>query len=295
MTRQILNENNHQKFLIFLHIQKTGGITIQRILRRKLGQSLITRISRSFQHQDQADSLIESLKAKTSSDRYFIGHSCYGIHQYLPHPFTYMSLLREPVSRIVSLYYFSKSNSTAYYHEHAVDKSLEDFALNTPLMELDNGQVRFIAGDEQDCFINRTPFGECSEQLLEHAKQNIEKHFSLIGLTEYFDQSILLMGTLMGWNNCLYLKRNISRSKAANVVSQQLREAIAQQNWLDIQLYEYVKQRFFIQLAKHNLDKPTLLQNFQTQNRKFNQYLNYPYTAYDRLKALLRGQIGRPS
>jgi len=282
-------------FIIFLHIQKTGGITLQRILRRKLGQSLVARGYHLIAGKERSSSFEEVLKSKQMSDRYFSGHVCFGVHRFLPHPFTYMALLREPVARIISLYHYSKTNPTAYYHGHAVDKTLEDFVLKAPLMELDNGQTRFLAGDEQDCFINRTPIGQCNEHLLELAKHNMEQHFSFIGLTEYFEQSMLLLSKIMGWNHCLYLKRNVSKQKINSQISPELRQAIAERNWLDVQLYDYAKQRFLNQLAQHNLDCPELLEHFQVQNQRFNLYWEYPYTVYDFLKAILRGQVGRPS
>jgi hypothetical protein len=162
-----------QKFLVFLHIQKTGGITLQRILRRKLGASLLQRGVQLISNSTQPANLEAVLKAKRPEDRYFIGHVCFGVHRFLPEPYTYATFLREPVSRIISLYTYSRSNPTAYYHKQAVNKTLEEFALKTPLLELDNGQVRFLAGDPQDLFINRTPVGQCTSELLETVLINL--------------------------------------------------------------------------------------------------------------------------
>ena len=187
------------KFVIFLHIQKTGGITIQRIFRRKLGNSLLSRLINLRNEPEKFAAIEDMLANKTFDDRYLIGHFCYGIDRYLPQPSTYMAFLRDPVSRIISLYHYSKNNSTAYYHQQAVEKSLEEFALNTPLMELDNGQVRFIAGDKSDCFINRTLIGHCDNNLLEQAKSNLNNNFSFIGITEEFDRSLLLLKQIMNW------------------------------------------------------------------------------------------------
>ncbi|MBF2000023.1 MAG: sulfotransferase family 2 domain-containing protein [Synechococcales cyanobacterium M58_A2018_015] len=281
-------------FLIFVHIQKAGGISLQRILRRKLGPSLPHRAARLLSGKSQNLPLEASLRAKTPEDRYFVGHCCYGVHRLLPTPYTYITLLREPVSRVISLYYYSRSNSTAFYHHHAVNKSLEDFALHTPLMELDNGQVRFIAGDPHDCFINRTPIGRCDRSLLELAKRNIERDFSWVGLTEYYDQSLLLLAKQMNWNHCLYLRRNTKQKNSDETISISLREKIAEQNWLDVELYHYAQKRLFAALEENHLDDPAIVETFRSQNERFNAYFGAPYAAYDLTKAIIRGQLGRP-
>ncbi len=293
---QVLNSPPiKDKFIIFLHIQKTGGITLQRVLRRKLGKSLPERFIGLLHPKDQPDTILETLQQKTPNDRYVIGHFCYGIDQYLPQPSTYMAFLREPVSRVISLYDYSKHNPTAYYHQYAVDKSLAEFALESSLMELDNGQTRFIAGDKQDCFINRTPVGECDQSLLDRAIQNIQNDFSLIGLTEYFDQSLLLLKELMGWQSCLYLRRNTAQKQAKNPVSQSLKDQIKAKNHLDVKLYEYAAQHLKTQLAEFDLDNPAIVEEFRQKNASFNQFFGRAYSVYDFGKALVRGELGRPS
>lgn len=282
------------KFIIFLHIQKTGGITIQRILRRKLGKSIFSRFLNIFQ-SSKPSSVIEEFESKTLRDKYLVGHFCYGIHKYLPRPYCYASFLREPVSRVISLYEYSASNPTAYYHTQAKDHTLEEFVLHTPLMELDNGQVRFIAGDPDDYFINRTPIGECDELLLKKAIDNIESSFLFVGLTEYFDQSLLLMKEIFEWDSCLYLRRNVTKKSKKTTVSPELRQKIAEKNDLDVRLYKYVENRLKEQLKEYSLDNESVLQNFQEENLKFNQSFGRFYGAYDFLKSVVRGKIGRPS
>jgi hypothetical protein len=286
-------KTKNQPFIIFLHIQKTGGITLQRILRRKIGSPLIKRATNLISNRNQSSEVIEMLRSKRATDRYIIGHFCYGIHRYLPQPYTYMTFLREPVSRIISLYDYSRTNPTAYYHKYARNQTLEEFALQTPLMELDNGQVRFLAGDENDYFINRTPYGQCNEELLELAKSHIDQNFSFVGLTEYFDQSALLLSKVMLWNSCFYLRRNTTKTGTKQLVSDKLKAKIAEQNSLDCQLYEYSKNILFQQLEKHKIDQKKV-EKFQSNNKHFNNYISPFYNFYDLSKAWLKGESGRP-
>lgn len=285
-------------FIIFLHIQKTGGITLQRMLRRRLGKSLKARAAGLLAEKNKPATVEQELQQKKNADRYVVGHFCYGIHQFLPRPYTYMSFLREPVARICSLYCYFQANPTAYYHHHAKNKSLEEFALQTQLMELDNGQVRFLAGDSKDFFINRTPIGKCDRALLETAKQNIAAHFSFIGITAQFDQSVLLLQKIMDWDSCLYLRRNSSSSliKSKAVVPDSTKQQIAERNWLDMQIYEHVQELLAQQLALYKLeDASAALAEFRQKNSLFNQRFGSAYTAYDQIKAMARGKLGYPS
>lgn len=283
-------------FVIFLHIQKTGGITLQRMLRRQLGRSIPARTVALLKPEKPLATAEQALQQKKKEDRYVVGHFCYGIHRLLPQPFTYMTFLREPVGRIISLYNYSKTNPTAYYHSQAANKSLEEFALETQLMELDNGQVRFIAGDAEDCFINRTPIGKCEAPLLETAKQNIENHFSFVGLTDYFDHSVLLLQKIMDWESALYLRRNSSNVKSRVAVSEEVKQKIAERNYLDVELYEYAKEMLIKQLESYGLQDGSVgLENFRRENTKFNAKVGPLYTTYSRVKAIVRGQINRPA
>jgi Galactose-3-O-sulfotransferase len=277
------------QFVIFLHIQKAGGLTLQRILRQQLGASLPQRAMNLFRSAPSQD-LLTALQSRKMSDRYFAGHICFGVHQHLPSPFTYITLLREPVARIISLYHYSRINPTAYYHSYAANQTLEAFALETPLMELDNGQTRFLAGDAQDCFINRTPLGQCKSNLLECAKDNIHSHFSLVGLTEQFDQSLLLLQRKMGWQPTYYLSRNIAKNKQKNAISDSLRAAILERNSLDQQLYQYAQQLFLQELTQWGIND-SMVEQFKQHNIAYNAFWSKPYDLYEATKVRVKQQV----
>jgi Galactose-3-O-sulfotransferase len=277
-------------FTIFLHIQKTGGLTLQRILRQQLGPSLPQRMINLLRATPSDQDFLSVLKSRRANDRYFAGHVCFGVHQHLPHPFSYITLLREPVARIVSLYHYSRTNPTAYYHRYAVNQTLEAFALEAPLMELDNGQTRFLAGDERDCFINRTPLGQCEPTLMNIAKDNIHQHFSLVGLTEQFDQSLLLLQRKMGWQQSYYLSRNIAKAKPKHPISDHLRAAILERNSLDHELYQYAQRYFLQELTQWGIND-CMVQQFKQRNATYNTYFTKPYDLYEATKSWVKQQV----
>ena len=160
-------------------------------------------------------------------------------------------------------------------------------------MELDNGMTRFIAGDEDDLFINRTPIGQCDTGLLKRAQQNLDSYFSFIGLMERYDESVLLLAHILGWKNAFYLRRNTIRENNNPVLSQDIIEEIKAKNILDILLYDYAKKRFENDLAAAGVDQQSL-DRFRKMNALYSGLLLPPYEIYDSLKALVQGQWGRP-
>ena len=132
--------------------------------------------------------------------------------------------------------------------------------------ELHNGQVRLLAGHDQDI-----PCGECTRDLLDTAKRNIENSFAVVGLTERFDESLVLMGIALGWNwTPYYLNRNVTQNKpVAKQIDPLALKAIEQANQLDFELYDWASLRFQDQLAQHKLTADERLAQLYRANRLY--------------------------
>jgi len=278
------------RFIIFLHIQKCAGLTIQRMLRRRYGPSVPRRLLNKMRNASRNG---RALADYSPDDQYIQGHFCYGVHRELPQPYTYFTLLREPVARLVSLYVYSKTNPTAYYHGQAKDASIEEFLIETPLMELDNGMTRFLAGDPEDTFINRTPIGSCDRALFEKALANVERDFFLVGIVEEFDRSVLLLAEALNWTNALYLRRN-TRSTEKPEVSPELVQQLKERNKWDVELYEHCRARL-VDTYREKIGSDQALKDFQAANRRFNRVARPIYNIYDNAKAVLSGNANRPT
>jgi len=280
-----------EDFLIFVHIQKCGGMTIQRMLRRRYGPSLPSRLWKKILGDDGE----KSLEDYTHADRWMQGHHCFGVHRVLPKPFAYFTMLREPISRLVSLYNFSKRNPTAYYHGYASSMTVDEFIAECELHELNNGQVRFIAGSDDNRFINRTPFGECGENLLQRAVQNIENHFFHVGVLDRFDKSILTIGKKLNWPNSLYLRRNVGKEKSEKEVpSEKAVDKAKDLNQLDMRLYKNQKERVEKEFSEMFSDEEGTIKKFRTKNKIYNGVFGPVYDVYARAKAVVSGNADRP-
>lgn len=172
------------------------------------------------------------------------GHMQYGLHEFLPHPCKYITFVRDPVPRTLS--YWNKARAEAIQHQQskhwwlecARNMSLSEFIDCGRDVDLDNGQVRRISG-------MTAPFGCCTEEMLNVAKENIMKDFSCVGLTGRFTESLVLMSQALGWSRLLlYNNKNTNSSNSREMVDPTLRERIADLNWLDAQLVTWLSARF---------------------------------------------------
>lgn len=231
--------------LIFLHIPKAAGSTLHPVLERHYSKRSYQTISVPA----QLEAFKQSPEAERRRIRLLKGHMPFGMHIYLEGSSRYITLLRHPAERVVSHYYYVKRRPGHYLHHHLANgMSLAEFASAGLSGEMDNGQVRLLSGHDQDI-----PCGQCTRDLLDTARHNIEQHFAVAGLTERFDESLVLMSIELGWNwTPYYLNRNVTKDKpVAKQIDPIALKAIEQANPLDFELYDWASRRFQDQLAQH--------------------------------------------
>ena len=180
-----------------------------------------------------------------------LGHFEFGVHRSLPGPSTYVTVLRDPVHRVVSLYHFQRLVQRKHGDHQGVvisdDMTLEEFIARPPYKEVDNGQVRRIAGMEA------AP-GQCSRAMLDTAMENLDRFFSVVGLVERFDETLILMKRAFGWSQSpVYYPKNQNPGRpAVDALPRHTVEAVTESNWLDCELYRFAKKRFEETLARQD-------------------------------------------
>jgi hypothetical protein len=104
-----------QKGLIFLHIPKTAGMTMYEIVSRQFPKEAIYWVAghRNGEDVQQFMDMPEEQRRRYSC---MLGHTSYGIHEYFLHPVDYLTILRRPVDRIISHYYYVKRSPDNKLH-----------------------------------------------------------------------------------------------------------------------------------------------------------------------------------
>nr|WP_272506051.1 hypothetical protein [Salinibacter ruber] len=155
------------------------------------------------------------------------------MHRFFDTSCTYVTLVRHPVRRVLSLFYFLRRS----WPDSEIGRmTLGEFLDRSPDAYTPNDQVCRIAGYAPD------RQGPATEETLEQAKKNVDEHFAVCGLTERFDESLLLMKRRLGWSKPPFYVRsntNAQRPRAAEV-DDALIDRIRADHSLDLRLHAHV-------------------------------------------------------
>jgi hypothetical protein len=191
----------------------------------------------------------------------------FGMHAYLRQPSRYVTMLRHPVSRVVSHYEYVRRTPEHYAHHEVVDRdlTLEAYVASGLSSEVNDGQVRLLCGRDS---AEAVPHGEVSEDMLEAAAANLRTHVLAVGLTERFDESLLLFQRLLGWPDVRYTPENTAPPGARPSITSAARAMIERYNALDLRLYEQARQILERALAATGVDRETV-EAFRARNRRY--------------------------
>jgi hypothetical protein len=228
--------------LIFLHLPKTAGSTVVHILEREYGRDAVLPLYDST----FGDEVAELTADQAAHTRVIAGHFYFGVHEHVPGRCRYFTFLRDPVRRIVSHYHFVRGQPKHYLHDAATNMSLGSYVEFCGAAEPNNDQTRLLAGRK-----TASAEGTCMPEMLPVAKRNLDRH-DVVGLTEEFDRSLLLLAHTFGWQRPYYVKQNVSRRRGRRgELDDETRAAILTSNSLDVELYRYGRELFEQQLAEH--------------------------------------------
>ncbi|MET0648975.1 MAG: polyhydroxyalkanoic acid system family protein [Pyrinomonadaceae bacterium] len=225
--------------VLFLHVPKAGGSTLGEYVYNQCrapeptGDGLldagVAYLDYGFIKEPElaVPSHVKSLLGRRDL-RAVVGHFWFGLHEHVARPSTYVTLLRDPVERVVSLYYYAKLHETT---------SLEEFARTPPFKEVDNDQTRRIAG------VN-PPVGGCTRATLDAARENLRRHFAVVGTTERMEETLALLNVKLGWSSdVVSYPRNVNAARPATAsLTHEAAEAVRARNELDHELWRYASE-----------------------------------------------------
>ena len=258
--------------VIFLHLGKTGGMTLERVVRRHYPAD----VTYAIDGRDSRSSIARLAALPDDVKRRFrlvTGHAHFGLHELLPQASTYFTVLRDPVERVASLYNYVQRRPGHHLYEALTREqmSLADFVGSGISVEVENGQTRLLAGAD-----GRTlPFGACSRELLERARANLETRFRVVGLTERFDETLLLLREAFGWRRLCYVKRNVTRHHSwRETLDPVAVRAIEDRNALDLELYRIYSAEFERRVRSAGRGFPARVRLLRLENACYAQLRN---------------------
>ncbi|XP_077981924.1 uronyl 2-sulfotransferase-like [Glandiceps talaboti] len=254
--------------LIFYNkVGKCGSRTLVYLLRLlgqknnfiAAGESKSKNSTKEMELSEQASLVerIDSLPRPATFYRhtYFIDFTRFGTNN----P-TYINVIRQPLSRLVSYYYFvrygDEKNDQKHYQGSDFNQTFDECVLQDNDSCKNNEIFRIIpyfCGQDKEC-------GNATKWSLEKAKENVEKYFFVVGLTEEYEETIKLFEKMMPkfFDGALeiFKRPGAIRSTKTNKKIEPSAEVVDIMNQrlaLENEFYEFIRQRFYNLKAKYGV------------------------------------------
>lgn len=198
-----------EETLIHLHIPKTAGISLSRLIVRQFREEQVYHIRDGKHssapiygsHHGPEEDFKQLSDERKLSYRCVVGHMHYGLHREISGSCRYVTLVRDPVERVLSQY--------GQYQRMVESNEMGPGEKSMPLDEYcrvksraaDNQQVRFLCGRAFD----KHP----RQENLELAKEHLRSHFLLVGTLERFDEAVLALYRTCNWGDPPAVKENV--------------------------------------------------------------------------------------
>jgi len=217
--------------IIFNHVPKAGGSSLYYFFQELFGEERVYR----FHSREVTGSTLTMEKLTDQQKevfKIFQGHFRYGYHRIFSEPCLYIGVMRHPVDRIISNYFYTKT------------RGREDRKLEAEKMTL----TEFVEDQMKD---KKRSFGAAQSNILTGetklaaAKAVIEKDFLMCCATEQLDRFQTVLARLYGRPDLAPERRNVTNSgDKAGEERQTLRDRYGEFFQRDLKLLAFVRNRF---------------------------------------------------
>lgn len=230
---------------IFIHIEKTAGSSL-----------LASLIKPNTSHHERVGGPRAYLPHRNASC--ISGHVPYGLHWLTTRPVRYFTMLRDPIDRAVSWYYFIKDLvRTDLWKPHP----LREYADSVTLVEFyqnpryANMQTRFLAGwTYHKIYPLMHHSAAFQRQTLRAAKRHL-RACAAFGLQHRYDESVMLFRDVFGWDKYQPVPPQARTKKRPSLqeiddLNPTVLPRLRASHQLDLELFEYATEHFDEQLGE---------------------------------------------
>ncbi len=229
--------------VIFTHVPKVAGTSV---MRRLVRPNYAPDEIRTFRG-------VRDLLSRRDAFRVLVGHSVYGMHHFTSGRCRYFTMLRNPVDRAISHYFFIKqpplnpdfkgNAAQQVLHQRVALKDIFDqtaskkrHCMGTWLV--DNMQTRYVAGYAHYWKPADSP------SLLAAAKRNLRERYAVFGLQNEFQESLSRISDAFGWDIGAENARRAKQTRIEKTMDDEDRAAVERWNQLDMELFDFAQELF---------------------------------------------------
>jgi hypothetical protein len=276
--------------LIFFHIPKTGGSTMDGILEHcfpaqcfngavgSTDSALLVRPTARI-----AEKFRRLPIEKRRAVRCVTGvHLALDVETIFDRTAKFFTILRHPAERVISSFFYNRTKSHLISYPFIKDMTLAQYLDSGIGLDADNHQVRMLSGcpeldapwDPNGRPISAPPV---EPHHLDMAKRNIEERFIVAAPLEQFSALVWFFKRLYGWplHRLLFNRRNENAGHKEGAdegrprlqqVPAAIRQRLLEWNQFDVALYEWVCSRFAEQLRSMEPEFSQEVRRFERLN-----------------------------
>lgn len=239
--------------LFFVHIPKTGGMSLISVLERQFRPDEIFPPHSFVGRQGfEAYTPLERSRFRLVRGHLHAGTYSYVARYIASNPLC-LTLLRDPAERLVSAYKHILRHSDNPLHEELVSRkvSLLEYVTSPAYAQYTTNFQTWMLVGALNCHLDPKDIRLPEDTRLQLARQRLEQ-FAFVGLTHRYRESLELLSYTFGWapSDEMPMENTAPERTTAESIDAHVREAIAERNRLDTALLKAAAEVFDARYAR---------------------------------------------
>lgn len=240
-----------EPLVIFHHVPKTAGSTLFNALREVYTDEEFYVAHGAAKSSEVIGQELNTMPVEQREKiRFVYGHQVwYGIHELFSQPAIYVTFVRNPIARFVSMYYHARRTPEHAFHKYFNEHSLEEIA-HDPTYSFPNHLAVYFSRKS----VNGHNLEDCRNVTVDTLKQALKnlEQYVFVGLQESFNPEVERLNQVLPRKITLKTSARVapkSDAESFTALSAETMQKLLTDNWADYAIYTWA----VLQNRKHGL------------------------------------------
>ncbi len=229
----------HPQAILFMHIAKTAGTAFREVIIENYKHSQV-----AYLYPHPPGLLVSNLGLlpldQRARFRLVMGHFEYGIHEFLPQESSYVTIVRDPIKRVISHYYYLLETQAEITRNGPSPMSLIEMLEQRRTTDLDNLMVRCFSGVDE----YSVPAGQINRRVYDLAVEHLQTRFAFVGYQDRVDEAYAALRKQFNWKAVASLNIVNRGAQSGGSIDEPTRKAVEHFNAWDCRLYAKIRELF---------------------------------------------------